>query len=62
MVSGFDLSYPLMSKPEESRKSKTVSLETETPCETMTSGFDLSWPLISPRPQDHQIQGEKKAA
>ena len=62
MESGFDLSYPLMSRPEESQKSKTVSFITETPCETMTSGFDLRWPLIS-RPE-HEDEGVpiKKAA
>lgn len=63
MVSGFDLSYPLISKPEESHRSKTVSLKTETHGEDMCSGFDLSWPLMSPRPEQ---QGEgvriKKAA
>ena len=60
--SGYDLSFPLMSRPEDSRKSK-VSLKTETSCETMTSGFDLSWPLISQRPE-HQVEGVriKKAA
>ena len=29
MVSGFDLSYPLISRPEESQRSKNVSLETK---------------------------------
>ena len=62
MESGFDLSHPLMSRPEESQKSKTVTLVTETPCETMTSGFDLRWPLISQ--PEHQVEGVqiKKAA
>lgn len=52
---GFDLRWPLISRPEESQRSKAVSLKTETQCEAMTSGFDLSWPLMSPRPEQ---QGE----
>lgn len=51
-----------MSRPEESRKSKNVSLETDTICETMTGGFDLRWPLISQRPQDQVQDVQKKKA
>lgn len=63
MVSGFDLSYPLISRPGESQRSKKVSLGTETHCETMmTSGFDLSWPLISqPQHQDEGVRTKKAA-
>jgi hypothetical protein len=60
-VSGFDLSYPLISRPEETVHSKT-KIE-NTSCEEMCSGFDLSWPLMSQRPQD-QVQSvqTRKAA
>ncbi len=51
-----------MSRPEESQKSNTVSLNTETPCETMTSGFDLRWPLMSqPQHQDEGVRIKKAA-
>jgi hypothetical protein len=63
MTSGFDLSYPLISRPTQD--SKPVSLKNEVaPRKEMTSGFDLSWPLISQRQDDLQGEGvhTKKAA
>ena len=64
ITGGFDLSYPLMSKPSESSR-KVSSVRVHVPCEKMTGGIDLTWPLMSRRPEDQQHeQGEriKKAA
>jgi hypothetical protein len=62
MTSGFDLSYPLISRPTE--KSKSASIRVHVPCEKMTGGFDLSWPLMSQCPEQQHEEGEriKKAA
>jgi hypothetical protein len=57
MTSGFDLSYPLMSKPTENSKSASVKIQ--VPCEKMTGGFDLSWPLMSQCPDVQHEEGER---
>jgi hypothetical protein len=66
MTSGFDLSYPLISRPEPTQESKSgpVSVRIDaTPREKM-SGFDLSWPLMSRPAEDVQEENlpSKKAA
>jgi hypothetical protein len=67
MTSGFDLSYPLISRPQTIQDSTTATASTRfeaTPHEKMTGGFDLSWPLISRRPEDLQeeVDHARKAA
>jgi hypothetical protein len=64
MTSGFDLSYPLISRPEQTQESKTGSTKIEVTHREKMTGFDLSWPLIS-RPahdQQEEITPSKKAA
>jgi hypothetical protein len=62
ITSGFDLSYPLMSKPGENSKSASVRIQ--VPREKMTGGFDLSWPLMSQSQEEQHEVGDrtKKAA
>jgi hypothetical protein len=63
MTSGFDLSYPLISRPTQDSKKVSAKVEA-APHEPMTSGFDLRWPLICQRPEDLHVEGvpAKKAA
>lgn len=62
MTSGFDLTWPLISRPEPKLVSKRKASPTHQEAhEKMTGGFDLTWPLISkPEPRSHSVHTMKE--
>ena len=58
---GYDLSYPLISQPEQHSQHKMNNVF-EKKTEQMTFGYDLSWPRISRPEQQETVTQQKRAA